>query len=195
MAELSSVRDSASSGKKRIFAIVSRPSAAELKGKAIRRIVIFDNHPDSLRLLLESGVGLDSDDAAARWERRAPMICGSILIAIVLVAMLWLLYCNCAPKSKEHLCQLEKQTKMKIGFIGQCASSSVVEQRLNNSRKRFCARFHWLARRCRRYVITHFAFATNYAKLHRFAAKNFSAVEKVLINLTLRRTASAVRHK
>ena len=91
MAELSSVRDSASSGKKRIFAIVSRPSAAELKGKAIRRIVIFDNHPDSLRLVLESGADIDSDDAAARWERRASIICVSILIAIVVAAMLWLL--------------------------------------------------------------------------------------------------------
>jgi hypothetical protein len=92
MAELGSVRDSTSSGKKRIFAIVSRPIAAELKGKAIRRIVIFDNHPDSLRLVLESDVDSDNDDAAARWERRASMICGSILIAIVLAAMLWPVY-------------------------------------------------------------------------------------------------------
>jgi hypothetical protein len=92
MAELGSVRDSTSSGKKRIFAIVLPPIAAEVRGKAIRRIVIFDNHPDSLRLLLESGVDLDSDDAAARWERRASMICGSILIAIILAALLWPLY-------------------------------------------------------------------------------------------------------
>jgi len=89
MAELGSVRDSTNSGKKRIFAIISRPSAAELKGKAIRHVVIFDNHPDSLRFLLESGVNLDSDDAAAGWERRASIICGSILIAIILAALLW----------------------------------------------------------------------------------------------------------
>ena len=89
MAELGSVRDSTSSGKKRIFAIVSRPIAAELKGKAIRRIVIFDNHPDSLRLVLESGVDSGNDDAAALWERRASIICGSILIAG-------------ASKAKEH---------------------------------------------------------------------------------------------
>jgi hypothetical protein len=92
MAELSSVRDSTSSGKKRIFAIVSQPIAAELNGKAIRRIVIFDNHPDSLRLVFESCVDLDSDDAAARWEGRASVICGSILIAIILAALLWPLY-------------------------------------------------------------------------------------------------------
>jgi hypothetical protein len=118
------------------------------------------------------------------FDRHRPS--GDALAAILVTAHL----------SRKSICaSLKSKRKMKIGFIGQCASSSVVEQRLNNSRKRFCARFHWLARRCRRYVITHFAFATNYAKLHRFAAKNFSAVEKVLINLTLRRTASAVRHK
>jgi hypothetical protein len=92
MAEFDCVTNSTSSGEKRIFAIVSRPIAAERKGKAIRRIVIFDNHPDSLRLVLESGVELDRDDAAARWERRASMICGSILIAILVAALLWPLY-------------------------------------------------------------------------------------------------------
>jgi hypothetical protein len=91
MAELGSVRDSTSSGERRIFAIVSRPIAAELKGKAIRRVVIFDNHPDSLRLVLESDVDSYSD-GAARWERRASIICGSILIGIVLAALLWPLY-------------------------------------------------------------------------------------------------------
>jgi hypothetical protein len=90
IAELGSVRDSTSSGEKRIFAIALRPIAAEVKGKAIRRIVIFDNHPDSVRLALESGVDLDSHEAAAsRWERRMSMTCGSILIAMVIAAMLW----------------------------------------------------------------------------------------------------------
>ena len=79
-------------GKKRVFAIVSRPIAAGLKGKAIRRIVIFDNHRESLRLLLESLVDSENNDASANWERRASMICGSIVIAIVLAAMLWVLY-------------------------------------------------------------------------------------------------------
>ena len=92
MAELGSVRDWTSSGEKRIFAIALRPIAAEVNGKGMRRIVIFDNHPDSLRLVLESGADIDSDDAAARWERRASMICGSILTATVLMAVLWLLY-------------------------------------------------------------------------------------------------------
>lgn len=92
LAELSSVRDSISSDKKRIFAIVSRPIAGEINGKAIRRILIFDNHPESLRLVLDSGIDSDKDDTKARWERSASMICGSILIAIILAALLWVLY-------------------------------------------------------------------------------------------------------
>jgi hypothetical protein len=92
LAELSSVRDSISSDKKRIFAIVSRPIAGEINGKAIRRILIFDNHPEGLRLVLDSGIDSDNDDTKARWERSASMICGSILIAIILTALLWVLY-------------------------------------------------------------------------------------------------------
>jgi hypothetical protein len=67
MAEL----DSTSLGKKRIFAVVWRPIGVGPKGKAIKRIVIFDNHPESLRLLLESGLDSDNDDATARIAPKA----------------------------------------------------------------------------------------------------------------------------
>jgi hypothetical protein len=80
--------DSKGSAKRRIFAIVSRPIPAEVEGKTIRRVLIFDNHPDSLRLVSESGADLDTDKAESRRERRASIICGSILIAIVVGAML-----------------------------------------------------------------------------------------------------------
>ena len=89
IAELGSVRDWTSSFEKRIFAIELRPVAAEVKGKAIRRFVIFDNHPDSLRLVLKSGGDVSSDNAASRQQKRTSIICGSILIAIVIAAMLW----------------------------------------------------------------------------------------------------------
>jgi hypothetical protein len=89
MPELGYPSGSASSGQKRIFAIVSPPIPTPVEGKTIRRIVIFDNHPDSLRLVSESEVDPDSDEAASRRERRTSIICGSILIAIVLVAVLW----------------------------------------------------------------------------------------------------------
>ena len=39
------------SGQKKIFAIVAPPIPADVGGKTIRCILIFDNHPDSLRLV------------------------------------------------------------------------------------------------------------------------------------------------
>jgi hypothetical protein len=52
-------------------------------------MLIFDNHPDSLRLLFETGLDLESDDDAWQRERRTSIICGSVLIAMVVAAMLW----------------------------------------------------------------------------------------------------------
>ena len=92
MPELDWLRDSKSSGRNRIFAAVSRPIPTGVEGKTIRRILIFDNHPDSLRVVFETGVDLGSDDeASSRRERRTSIICGSILIAMVVTAMLWTL--------------------------------------------------------------------------------------------------------
>jgi len=85
------VRDSRSSGRARIFAVVAPPTRTSLGRKTIRQILIFDNHPDSLWLVSESGINLDSDDTASWAERRTSIICGSVLIAIVLVTLLWLL--------------------------------------------------------------------------------------------------------
>jgi hypothetical protein len=83
---------SASSGQKRIFAIVSPPIPTSVNGKTIRRIVIFDNHPDSLRLVLDAGKSnVESDDAVSRRERRTSIICGLILIAMLVAALLWAL--------------------------------------------------------------------------------------------------------
>jgi hypothetical protein len=83
------IRDSRSSRRRRIFAVVAPPTRTSLGRKTIRQILIFDNHPDSLWLVAESGVNLDSDDTASRAERRMAIICGSILIAMVLVTLLW----------------------------------------------------------------------------------------------------------
>jgi hypothetical protein len=44
--------DATTLGQKRIFVVASRPVTES--EKTIRHIVIFDNHPDSLRLLLSS---------------------------------------------------------------------------------------------------------------------------------------------
>jgi hypothetical protein len=84
--ELGRLRDSTRSGRKRIFAIVSRPIPTGVEGKTIRGILIFDNHPESLRLVSKTGVDVDNDEAASR---QTSIICGSILIAMVIAAMLW----------------------------------------------------------------------------------------------------------
>ena len=89
--ELGDPSGSPTSGQKRIFAIVSPPIPTSVNGKTMRRIVIFDNHPDSLRLILQSGVNVESDDAVSRGERRTSIICGLILIAMLVAALLWAL--------------------------------------------------------------------------------------------------------
>jgi hypothetical protein len=91
MPGLSRLSGSASPGQKRIFAIVSPPIPTSVDGKTIRRIVIFDNHPDSLRLVLDSGANAESDDAVSRRERRTSIICGLILIAMLVAGLLWAL--------------------------------------------------------------------------------------------------------
>jgi hypothetical protein len=62
---LSRLSGSASPEQKRIFAIVLPTIPTRFEGKTMRRIVIFDNHPESLRLVLQS----DVDDVA---ETRSP---------------------------------------------------------------------------------------------------------------------------
>ena len=92
MPDLRSVRDASGSSQKRIFAIVSRPIPSDVEGKTVRRILIFDNHPDSVRLVLKPVANLDNDDEAKfRRDRRVSIVCGSILIAMVVAAILWAL--------------------------------------------------------------------------------------------------------
>jgi hypothetical protein len=79
------IRAAGKSERKRTFAIVSRPIAID--NKTIRRVVIFDNHPESLRLILQSGIGATEDNvgrAGLVW-----IIPGFILIATGVAALLW----------------------------------------------------------------------------------------------------------
>ena len=48
----------------------------------MRRVLIFDNHPDTLQLILQAGVNAAADDVAARREKLMSFVCGSILIAM-----------------------------------------------------------------------------------------------------------------
>jgi hypothetical protein len=52
--ELDAPIDSESLGETTIFAIVSRPIPVGTAGKTIRRVVIFDNHPATLSLVMKS---------------------------------------------------------------------------------------------------------------------------------------------
>ena len=90
--ELGSISDSTSSKRKRIFAFISRPVPAAVPGKTIRQVLIFDNHPETLRLLFKSGIPLDGDHGESRREKRKSIICGSILITMIVAAMLWPLF-------------------------------------------------------------------------------------------------------
>jgi hypothetical protein len=73
--------DATTLGQKRIFVVTSRPVTES--EKTIRHIVIFDNHPDSLRLLLNS-------DLIPRW--RNEFFYAVLTIVLVLAAglgMFW----------------------------------------------------------------------------------------------------------
>jgi hypothetical protein len=67
--------DATTLGQKRIFVVASRPVTGG--EKTIRHIVIFDNHPDSLQLLLNS-------DLIPR--RRNEVFYAVLAIALVLAA-------------------------------------------------------------------------------------------------------------
>jgi hypothetical protein len=88
--DLKSLGNVARSPQRRIFAIVPRAKPNGPDGRMQRRILIFDNHPDSLRLLSNSAVFVnDEADAVSRRERHRAIICGSILIVMSIAAILW----------------------------------------------------------------------------------------------------------
>ena len=66
--------DATTRGQKRIFAVVARP--VTVSGKTVRHILIFDNHPGSLRLLLSSDLT----------RRRNEFLYTMLTIALVLAA-------------------------------------------------------------------------------------------------------------
>jgi hypothetical protein len=81
--------DSKGSDRKRIFAIVSRPIPTDVEGKTIRRILIFDNHPDSLRLVSGLGVRPDVDSARLRYTSHSHVILVLVVVMALVLAMIW----------------------------------------------------------------------------------------------------------
>jgi hypothetical protein len=71
-----------------MFAIVAPPKV-DLGGKAIRRILIFDNHPDSLRLVSERHLTSGVDAAVSRHTSPLYVILGLLLILSLIIGMIW----------------------------------------------------------------------------------------------------------
>ncbi len=88
-------RDFTGSARKKIFAIVVPPMPADLGCKTIRRILIFDNHPDSLRLVSRLRVRPDVDLVAARRAHPAYLMFALLLMLALSIAMFWPLIVRC----------------------------------------------------------------------------------------------------
>jgi hypothetical protein len=89
------LHDSESSGRRRIFAIVAPPKV-DVSGNAIRRILIFDNHPESLRLVSSLRARPDVDLAATRRAHPVYLIFALLLMLTLSIAMFWplIMWCN-----------------------------------------------------------------------------------------------------
>jgi len=89
------LRDSAGSAQKRIFAIVAPPMRANSDGKTIRSILIFDNHPETLRLLYRQRSSPDINLAAARRAHPVHLVFALLLMSVLWIAMFWPLIVRC----------------------------------------------------------------------------------------------------
>jgi hypothetical protein len=99
------LRDSSGSRRRKIFAIVAPPMPADHGRKTIQRVLIFDNHPDSLRLVSGQNLNPDVDLAAGRVRGAAAirlrtprhashshLILGLALIVTLVLTMFWPLF-------------------------------------------------------------------------------------------------------
>jgi hypothetical protein len=66
----------------RVFVIVSRPIRLREGAAPIRRVLIFDDHPATIRLL-------DDVDLAQRRENKMALVGCSILIILLMLGMFW----------------------------------------------------------------------------------------------------------
>jgi len=66
----------------RVFVIVSRPIRLREGAAPIRRVLIFDDHPATIRLL-------DDLDLALKWRNKLALVGCSALIVLLMLAMFW----------------------------------------------------------------------------------------------------------
>lgn len=85
------VGNAASKRGRKIFAVISPPVRVDQSNKPVRRILIFDNHPESLRLVSEKNPNKNVSSPKRRLLRREWLL-GLLLILVLLVAFSpWLL--------------------------------------------------------------------------------------------------------
>ena len=77
------------SGRKRIFAIVSAPESSSDGGKRALRVLIFDNHPDSLDLVFNGESNPPIDLSPPRPLKLRYLILLAFLTLGGLTAMFW----------------------------------------------------------------------------------------------------------
>jgi hypothetical protein len=69
--------------------MVSRPIPTGIENKTIWRVIIFDNHPDSLLLISQAGLDVTADDFQVRRDKLISIVSGSVLILMCVAALLW----------------------------------------------------------------------------------------------------------
>jgi hypothetical protein len=74
------------SGKKRIFTIVCRKTAARIGARTTTSILIFDNHPATLRLLESAHL---NPAVATPWNSHRKYVICAFGLLVILVLMLW----------------------------------------------------------------------------------------------------------
>jgi hypothetical protein len=94
LARPSSVIEDRPGQRKKIFVIkkTSRLPARNVAGKKIQRILIFDNHPDSLRLVFAGGANPYVDVARTSRTKRWEIAFLCLLLVGLCIAMFWPLF-------------------------------------------------------------------------------------------------------
>jgi hypothetical protein len=84
-------RGSNGSTRRKFFAIVTPPARSDSGCNPVRRVLIFDNHPDSLRLVSKQRLNPDVDLYAARNTNGSYVLLGVVLILTLLLGIVWTL--------------------------------------------------------------------------------------------------------
>jgi hypothetical protein len=85
------LRNSTGPERRKIYAIVAPRVPADLGRKRIRRVLIFDNHPNSIRLVFGRRLTADVDLGAPKTTGRGYVILGLVPILLIVLVTVWLL--------------------------------------------------------------------------------------------------------